>query len=71
MSAEEYFDFNNNLASMTLRKSGDIYKLIFDYANDQLFYVQRKLDRRIFPWFEMIFFLFISIDTQKGKKVKV
>ncbi|XP_071140792.1 uncharacterized protein [Mytilus edulis] len=40
MSGEEYFDNPNNQASLSLMRSGAIYKLIFDYANDQLFYVQ-------------------------------
>lgn len=42
MSGEEYFDNPNNQASLSLMRSGAIYKLIFDYANDQLFYVERK-----------------------------
>lgn len=46
ISGEEYFDYKSNQASITLLKSGVVYKLIFDYPNEQLFYVQRKLNRK-------------------------
>lgn len=38
VSAEEYYDGNNNKATLTMYKAGEQFKLIFDYANDQLFY---------------------------------
>jgi hypothetical protein len=46
ISGEEYFDYASNQASITLLKDGDVYKLIFDYPNEQLFYVQRKLNKK-------------------------
>jgi hypothetical protein len=46
ISGEEYFDYASNQASITLLKFGVVYKLIFDYPNEQLFYVQRKLNKK-------------------------
>lgn len=47
ISGEEYFDYTSNQASITLLKDGVVFKLIFDYPNEQLFYVQRKLNKKL------------------------
>ncbi|XP_056019755.1 uncharacterized protein LOC125671708 isoform X2 [Ostrea edulis] len=39
VSAEEYFDFNNNRAALFMLQGDDISKLIFDYSTEELFYV--------------------------------
>jgi hypothetical protein len=42
VSAEEYFDENNNRAALFMLQGDDISKLIFDYNTEELFYVYRK-----------------------------
>lgn len=38
-TAHEYFDGPGNRATLQMFKDNDLFSLIFDYANDQLFYV--------------------------------
>lgn len=42
VSAEEYYDYNNNRAALFMLLSGDVFKLIYDYNTNELFYVNRE-----------------------------
>ena len=39
VTAQEYFDHENNRATLKMRQQGVLHNLVFDYNNDQLFYV--------------------------------
>ncbi|XP_056019753.1 uncharacterized protein LOC130054319 [Ostrea edulis] len=43
VSAEEYYDYNNNRAALFMLLSGDVFKLIYDYNTNELFYVNPDL----------------------------
>lgn len=47
VSAEEYFDFNNNRAALFMLQGDDISKLIFDYSTEELFYVYRMYKKGV------------------------
>jgi hypothetical protein len=42
VSAEEYFDYGNNRAALFMLVSSEVFKLIYDYNTNELFYVNRK-----------------------------
>ena len=54
VTAQEYFDHENNRATLKMRQRGTLHDLVFDYDNDQLFYVVGK-------------YLYICIYTWKKK----
>ena len=39
VTAQEYFDRDGNRAVLTMRQNNTVHDLVFDYSNDQLFYV--------------------------------
>ena len=43
VTAEEYFDRPGNRAVLQMRQNNTLHNLVFDYQNDQLFYVQGLL----------------------------
>ncbi|XP_062619530.1 uncharacterized protein LOC134281083 [Saccostrea cucullata] len=43
VSAEEYFDYGNNRAALFMLMSGLLYKLVYDYNTNELFYVNPDL----------------------------
>lgn len=44
VSAEEYYDGTNNKAALFILMSGELFKIIYDYNTNELFYVNRECD---------------------------
>ena len=47
MTAEEYFDSEQNKATVKMISQATESSMIYDYANDQIYYVQGNVTRQL------------------------